>query len=63
MSQIVIYKGVLVSPVDRSGDKILVQTQNPGDAQKAGLPFKELKGASAVFEAWVPAADLVPVDT
>lgn len=62
MSQIVIYKGVPVQPVERDGARIKVQTNNPGDAQKADLPFKEMNGATAVFEAWVPEDQLVAVD-
>ena len=44
MSQIVIYKGVSVTPIDRSGDKIRVQTRNPTDAAKAEIPFKTMDG-------------------
>ena len=63
MSQIVVYKGVMVQPVDRDGDRILVRTTNAGDAQKAALPFKDLRDGAAVFEAWVPEGDLVAVDS
>ena len=62
MSQIVIYKGVSVLPQERSQGKIRVRTTNPADAQKAGLPFAEMDGATAVFEAWVPEQELVAVD-
>ena len=62
MSQIVIYKGIQVEPVERSGDKIRVRTKNPGDAAKADLPFKEMSGTAAVFEGWVPESELVAVD-
>lgn len=62
MSQIVIYKGITVTPIDRSGGKIKVRTHNAADAQKAGLPFKEMSGANAVFEDWVPESELVPID-
>lgn len=62
MSQIVIYKGVSVEPVERSNGKILVRTKNPSDAQKADLPFKALEGGVAVFEGWVQESDLVAVD-
>lgn len=62
MSQIVIYKGVPVQPMERSGDKIRIRTKNASDAQKADLPFKEMSGMEAVFEAWVPEAQLVAVD-
>ena len=63
MNQTVIYKGILVDPVERSGDKILVSTKNLGDAQRAGLPFKELREGAAYFEGWVPEKDLVPVNS
>ena len=63
MSQIVVYKGIMVQPMDRSGDKILVRTSNAGDAGKAGLPFKEMQGSTAVFEDWVPEKELVPIDS
>ena len=62
MSQIVIYKGILVQPLDRSGGKILVRTTNPTDAGKAKLPFKDMEGSTAIFEDWVPEDQLVPVD-
>ena len=62
MSQVVVYKGIMVEPLERSGDKILVRTKNPNDAQKVGLPFKALEGGVAFFEDWVPEADLVAVD-
>lgn len=62
MSQIVIYKGVPVEPVERSGDKIRIRTKNPSDAQRAGLAFKDMIGGAAVFEALVPEADLVAVN-
>lgn len=62
MSQIVIYKGIQVEPQERSGGKIRVRTKNPGDAQKADLPFKTMEGSAAVFEAWVPESELVAVD-
>lgn len=62
MSQIVIYKGVAVEPLERSGDKIRVRTKNPSDAQRAGLPFKDMEGSAAIFESWVPEAELVAVD-
>ena len=58
MSQIVIYKGVVVTPADRDGDRILVRTTNAGDAQKAGIPFKEMDGTTAVFETWVEESQL-----
>jgi hypothetical protein len=63
MNQTVIYKGVIVQPVDRQGDRIRVRTSNPNDAQKAGLPFKDLEGGQAIFEALVPENELVAVDT
>lgn len=63
MNQTVIYKGIVVKPVERVGDKVRVRTSHPSDAQKAGLPFKELQGGQAVFEALVPEADLVAVDS
>ena len=62
MSQIVVYKGIMVEPMDRSGGRILVRTKNPGDAQKAGLPFKDMEGGTAIFEDWVDESSLVPVD-
>ncbi len=62
MSQVVIYKGVAVEPVERSGDKIRIRTKNPSDAQRVGLLFKDMEGGAAVFEAWVPEADLVAVN-
>ena len=62
MSQIVIYKGVRVTPVDRSGNRIRVQTRNPADAAKADIPFKTMDGSTAVFEALVAEDELVPVD-
>lgn len=62
MSQRVVYKGIFVVAKDRRGDRILVSTDHPGDAQKAGLPFKDLVNGRAVFEDWVPEADLVAVD-
>jgi len=58
MSQIVIYKGVVVEPKDRNDGKILVRTTNAGDARKAGLPFKDMEGTAAVFEAWVEESEL-----
>ena len=60
--QIVIYKGVRVEPLDRSGDKILVRTRNPADANKVDLPFKELVEGAALFEGWVLESDLVAVE-
>ena len=62
MSQIVIYKGVRVEPVERSGEKILVRSKNPSDAQKAGLQFKTLEAGVAIFEGWAAEDDLVAVD-
>ncbi|MDJ0842292.1 MAG: hypothetical protein QNK37_37670 [Acidobacteriota bacterium] len=62
MSQIVIYKGITVEPKERDGGKIRVRTSNPADAQKAGLPFKDMEGGAAIFEAWVPEDELVAVD-
>lgn len=62
MSQIVIYKGVRVQPVEKSGPKIRVQTKNAGDAQKAGLPFKTMDGGAAVFETWALESELIPID-
>ena len=62
MSQTVIYKGITVKPVERSSGKVCIQTNHPGDAQKADIPFKELKDGAAVFEVWVPIEDLVAVD-
>ena len=62
MSQVVVYKGVMVEPQERSGKKIRIQTKNAGDAQRAGIPFKELDQGAAVFEAWVPEEELVAVD-
>ena len=62
MSQIVIYKGIAVQPVERENGKIRVQSRNAADAQKAGLTFKEMDGMAAVFEAWAPEDELVPVD-
>lgn len=63
MSQIVIYKGVMVEPVDKSGSKILVRTKNPSDAQKADLPFKDLEAGVAIFEGWAEESDLVAVNS
>ena len=62
MSQIVIYKGIVVEPKERHDGKILVRTTNPVDANKAKIPFKDMEGGTAVFEAWVPEGDLVAVD-
>lgn len=62
MSQTVIYKGVVVVPLERADGKIRVRTQNPADAQKADLPFKDMEGGRPCFEAWVPEDQLVPVD-
>ena len=53
MSQVVIYKGIIVEPKDRNGSKILIRTNHAGDAQKAGIPFKDMEGGAAMFEAWV----------
>ncbi len=63
MSQVVIYKGIMVEPLERSGDKIRIRTLNPGDANRAGLSFKEMDGGKAVFESWVGEDELVPVET
>lgn len=62
MSQVVIYKGVLVEPVERTSGKIRVRTKNAVDAQKAGIPFKSMEGATAIFEILVPEEELVAVD-
>ena len=62
MSQIVIYKGVMVEPVERSNGKIRIQTKNPGDAQKADMAFKDMDGTTAVFETWANEDELVPVN-
>lgn len=62
MSQIVIYKGVQVEPVEREGSKILVRTKNPGDANKAGIPFKDMEGGQAIFEVWASEDELVAVN-
>ncbi len=63
MSQVVIYKGIMVEPDERVGDSIRVRTRNAGDAQKAGLPFKELEGGAAIFEGLAPESELVPVNS
>ncbi|CAM2068007.1 hypothetical protein SCOR_21700 [Sulfidibacter corallicola] len=60
--QIVVYKGVTVQAVERSGKRIRIQSRNPADAQKVGLTFKDLEGGVAVFEAWVEEDQLVAVD-
>ncbi len=60
--QIVVYKGVTVQAVDRSGSRILVQSRNAADANKVGLPFKDMEGGVAIFEAWVEENELVAVD-
>ena len=62
MSQVVIYKGVRVEARDRQGGNILVRCKNMGDAQKAGIPFKAMEGMTALFEAWVPEAELIAVE-
>ena len=62
MNQTVIYKGVIVQPVERVGDRVRVRTSNPNDAQKAGLSFKDLEGGQAIFEGLVAEAELVAVD-
>ena len=62
MSQIVIYRGVMVQPLEHSGKRFLVQTKNPSDAQKADISFKGMVEGQAVFEAWVDEDDLVAVD-
>ncbi len=62
MSQLVIYKGIVVQPVEGSSGKIRIQTTNPGDANKAGIPFKDMVDGAAVFETWVAEDQLVPVD-
>ncbi|MCB1044814.1 MAG: hypothetical protein KDC35_17880 [Acidobacteria bacterium] len=59
----VVYRGVLVSPVDRSAERIRIETTNMNDAQKAGIPFSEMRNGKAVFAEWVPETDLVPLDT
>jgi len=61
MSQQVVFKGVLVSPIERSGDRILVETLNVTDAHKAEIPFKEMRGSTAVFQLWVEESELVPI--
>ena len=59
----VAYQGILVFPQERSGSKIRIRTTNQADAQKAGIPFKELvEGSIATFETWVEESDLVPVN-
>ncbi len=63
MRQIVIYKGVTVHPVERSGNKVLIRTTNAADARRADIPFKDLRDGAAIFEAWVPDDELVPVNT
>lgn len=62
MSQIVIYKGVRVEPVEREGGKIRVRTTNPGDANTAEIPFKDMEGGQAVFETWANEDELVAVN-
>ena len=62
MSQIVIYKGITVEPKGRESGKIRIRTTNAADANKAGIPFKEMEGGAAVFEIWVPESELVAVD-
>ena len=62
MSQILIYKCVPVTALDAEGGKILVETRNQVDAQKAGIPFKTMEGMQAVFQLWVPQEEIVKVD-
>jgi hypothetical protein len=62
MSQIVVYKGVTVEPVERSDGKIRIRTKNPVDAKKAEIPFHDMVDGLAIFEAWVAENELVVVD-
>ena len=63
MSQIVIYKGVMVEPVEAAKGKIRIRTKNAGDAHKAGIPFHAMEGGQAVFETWAVERELVAVDS
>jgi len=62
MMQILIYRGVPVVAVERQGDKILVETQQAADAQKAGMPFFEMRQSRAVFRCWVPEGEIIAID-
>ncbi len=59
MTANVVYKGIMVTPLERSKDKILIETINQSDAQKVSIPFKELRDGHAVFQAWVPESELI----
>lgn len=62
MSQMVIYKGIVVEPVERDGEKLRIRSKNPADAQKASLEFTDMQGTIALFEAWVPETECRAVD-
>jgi len=61
MSQIVIYRGIVVQPIERSGESVRIRTDNAADAAKAAIPFKDLEGGRAIFETWAPETALTPV--
>lgn len=63
MNQIVVYKGIMVEPLERSGSKILIRTKNPSDAKKADIPFSRLENGVALFETWAPETELVAVNS
>lgn len=62
MSQVVIYRGIVVTPSERAEGRIRVETTNMIEAQRAGLAFHEMREGQAVFAAWVDEKDLIPVD-
>jgi hypothetical protein len=62
MTQLLIYRGVSVVAVEREGEKILVETLRASDAQKANIPFFEMRQSLAVFRAWVPEREIVAID-
>lgn len=61
MSQVVIFKGIMVEPLEREGKKIRIRTKNAADAQRAEVPFKTMENGAAVFETWALEEELVAV--
>ncbi len=62
MTQTVVYQGVLVTPIDRTGSRIRVECVNLTDAQRAEIPFSEMRDGKAIFAKWVEETELVALD-
>lgn len=62
MSQMVVYRGVVVTPTQRDGQRILVECADMSAAQKAEIPFHEMRDGKAIFAVWAEESDLVAVN-